>query len=99
MALAIQADTTGVTFSVRVVPRAKRNGVQGVHDGALKVALTSPPVDGAANEAHARFLSDLLGVPRRSVVLVRGERSRTKTLRIEGTTAEAVRALARDSGP
>lgn len=83
----------GVTFEVRVAPRASRSQVLGVHDGALKVALTAPPVDGAANAALVKLLAKALGVPKGAVALLAGERSRDKTLRVDGATAAAVRAL------
>ena len=86
-----------VTFGVRVQPRAKRDAILGVHDGALKVALTAPPVEGAANEALVSLLAGALGVPRRDVTILRGTASRSKTLRVVGTSSAAVRALATGS--
>lgn len=83
-----------VTFRVKVAPRAKREGVTGTIDGALKIALTAPPVDGAANEALIAFVAKALGVAKRDVEIVRGASSRDKTLRVAGGTAGAVRALA-----
>jgi uncharacterized protein (TIGR00251 family) len=80
--------------SVHVQPRASRNEVVGLHGTALKVRLHAPPVDGAANDALVMFLAERLGVPRRSVRIVAGGGSRAKTVEIDGTTEEAVRALA-----
>ena len=88
-----QAD--GVLFRVRVAPRASREKITGVHDGALKVALTAPPVDGAANLALVKLLAKRLRVARSDVVIVRGESSRDKTVRVSGIDPAAVRALAR----
>ena len=82
-----------VVFSVRVAPRASRSAVLGVHDGALKVALTAPPVEGAANAALIAFLAKALGVPKRDVVIEQGETSRNKRLRVTGVTSEQVVAL------
>lgn len=82
-----------VVFSVRVAPRASRSAVLGVHEGALKVALTAPPVDGAANAALIAFLAKALGVPKRDVVIEQGETSRSKRLRVTGVTREQVVAL------
>ena len=82
-----------VVFSVRVAPRASRSAVLGVHDGALKVALTAPPVEGAANAALIAFLAKALGVPKRDVVIEQGEASRSKLVRVTGVTRERVVAL------
>ena len=68
----------------------------------LRVAVTAPPVDGAANAAVVRALAEALGVPRRAVTIVRGETGRRKTVRIEGPDASAGRrrlAVARACGP
>jgi uncharacterized protein (TIGR00251 family) len=92
-AIAIEERDGAVTFEVRVSPRAAREKVLGVHGGALKLSLSAPPVDGAANEALVAMLARALGVPRAAVALVRGERSRLKRVRVHGITAETVRAL------
>jgi uncharacterized protein len=68
--------------------------VVGTHGAALKVRLLAPPVDGAANEALVALLAEKLGVPRRDVRIVQGGTSRSKVVEIQGTTADAVRALA-----
>ncbi|MCC7538481.1 MAG: YggU family protein [Deltaproteobacteria bacterium] len=94
MALRITEDGDGVTFEVRVVPRASRTAVAGEHDGALKVAIAAPPVDGAANAALVAWLADALDVPKRAVSIVRGETGRSKVVRVLGTTSDAVIALA-----
>jgi uncharacterized protein (TIGR00251 family) len=82
-----------VRLQVRVQPRASRNEIAVQQDGALKVRLTAPPVDGAANEALVAFLADRLGVPRRNVAIVGGMTSRTKTVEVRGTTDAAVKRL------
>lgn len=74
---------------IHVQPRASRNAVVGWHGNALKVALTAPPVDGAANAALVAFIADYLGLKKSQVTLVRGESSRQKTLRVD-MTAQAV---------
>lgn len=79
------------TFEVRVKPRASRAKVVGVHDGALEIALTAPPVDGAANEALVAFVAELCGVPKRDVAIVRGGKSRQKLVRVAGATADSLR--------
>jgi len=82
-----------VTFEVRVAPRASRNRVMGVQDGALKVALTAPPVDGAANEALTKLIAKALGVTKSDVEILRGDRARIKVLRVRGVRAEEVRSV------
>jgi uncharacterized protein len=93
MALSINETTDGVAFDVHVVPRASRSAIVGEHDGCLKVALDAPPVDGAANDALVRLFAKQLGVPRRAVVLVRGQASRRKTLAILGVRAADIAKL------
>ena len=83
-----------VRVAVHVQPRASRSEIIGQHGAALKVRLQAPPVDGAANEALVRLLAEALNVPGRSVRVVAGATSRSKTVEIDGTTADAVRALA-----
>jgi uncharacterized protein (TIGR00251 family) len=82
--LRVRRDEGAITFEVRVAPRASRNRIIGVQEGALKVALTAPPVDGAANEALRKLLAKKFGVSKSAVQIVRGERGRTKLLRVEG---------------
>lgn len=84
-----------VHLSVRAQPRASRDSIVGVHDGALKIAITAPPVDGEANAAIVAFLAKKLGVPKRSVRVVRGDSSREKVVAIEGVSVEAVLAIAK----
>jgi uncharacterized protein (TIGR00251 family) len=85
-------------ITVRVQPKASRNACVVDDAGRIRVALTAPPVDGAANEALMRFLSDLLGLPRRTIRILSGEKSRDKTLSIEGTSTESVLERLRASG-
>lgn len=86
--LRVQPD--GLFVAVKVQPRASRNEVGGLHGGELKVAVTAPPVDSAANEAVVELLAETLGLPRRAVTLVRGQTSRHKVLRLDGLTAPEV---------
>ena len=72
----------GVLLQVSVVPNAKRTEVDGLHDGALRVRLAAPPIDGRANEALVAWIAKQVGVPRRDVELVRGQASRRKQLAI-----------------
>jgi uncharacterized protein (TIGR00251 family) len=88
--LAIRETPDGCTLPVRVHPGAKHDAINGTHDGALKVSLTTPPTDGRANAALIEFLADRLNVPRARVTLLTGAASRTKTLRIVGLTQNEV---------
>ena len=82
----------GCTLAVRVHPGARRNAVTGTHADALKIALSTPPVDGRANEALIAFLADALRLPKSSIALVTGATSRSKLLRITGRTAAQVQS-------
>jgi uncharacterized protein (TIGR00251 family) len=72
---------------VRVVPRAGRSGVAGMRDGALLVRLAAAPVDGAANAELIELLARSLGLPKRRIEIVSGDRSRSKRVRIVGLDA------------
>jgi uncharacterized protein len=91
--LALTRRTSGVRFSVHVQPRASRNEVRGMHNGALRVRLQAPPVDGAANAALVELLADSLGVPRRSVRVIAGETARLKVVEVEGVSPADVQRL------
>ncbi|HET9183842.1 MAG TPA: DUF167 domain-containing protein [Candidatus Angelobacter sp.] len=80
-----------MTFAVRVQPRARKNAITGVVGDALKLAVTSPPVEGRANQAVIEFFADLFAIPRSSVSIASGETSRNKIVRVVGITAESVR--------
>jgi uncharacterized protein len=79
-----------VSLEVLVQPRASRQKIGPVHDGRLKLAVTSPPVDGEANAAVVELLSATLAVSRSSVEVIAGASSRRKTIRIRGLSAAAV---------
>jgi hypothetical protein len=76
-----------------VQPRARTNQIVGRHGDALKVRLTAPPVDGAANEALVELLAATFGIPRRAVTIVTGASSRTKVVELDGVSEDRVRAL------
>lgn len=84
----ISPTATGVRLRLRIQPRASREEVAGVAGDAIRVRLTAPPVDGAANEALIRFLAARLGVPRSAVELVSGRAGRTKLVAIAGLSVE-----------
>ncbi len=91
--LDVTEEPHGITFSVRVSPRASRSAVLGQLDGALKLALAAPPVDGHANAELCALLSRLLSVPKSAISIVRGERGKSKRVRVEGATAAQLRRL------
>ena len=80
-----------VTFAVKVHPRAKKDAITGEVGDALKLSLTTPPVEGRANEACVEFFAKLLKVPRSSVTIASGAASRNKVIRVAGMTAQTVR--------
>ncbi len=88
--LTVVAKDGELRFEVHAKPRAKRTSIIGVraHDGALEVALAAPPVDGAANAELVKMLAGALGVPKRSVRIIRGDGARTKLVGVSGLDAE-----------
>lgn len=73
-----------ITITVRVTPRSSRSEVVGMADGVLRVRLTSPPVEGAANEELVRVLAKAYHVPKSEIVIISGINARTKLVRITG---------------
>jgi uncharacterized protein (TIGR00251 family) len=82
-------------FTVRVIPRAARSSITGEHDGALRVRLAAPPVDGAANEELLRVLAHALNLPARNIEIKSGHTSKLKQIRAKGATREQLETLAR----
>jgi uncharacterized protein (TIGR00251 family) len=80
----------GATFAVRVIPRAAKNALAGEHDGALKVRLVAPPVEGRANAALEEYLAGWLGVRPAQVRVVAGHTSRQKMVAVVGLSAEEI---------
>lgn len=78
-------------LAIYVQPRSSRNGLVCIHDQAIKLALTSPPVDDAANKALISFFSSFFKISRQQVILYKGQQSRRKQVIIEGLSAEAIR--------
>ncbi|MGZ8899720.1 MAG: DUF167 domain-containing protein [Limisphaerales bacterium] len=83
----LRESAEGLYLSVKLQPRASRNQIQGLHGNELKIAVTAPPVDSAANSALLDFLAAQLGLPRSAIQLVRGQTSRHKTIFIAGVRA------------
>jgi len=86
--LNIAETQAGLLLEVVVQPRSSRNQIVGEFDGALKIKLTAPPVEGEANQALVAFLSQKLKLSKSQVSLSKGESSRHKTLLIKGINKE-----------
>jgi len=82
--LEIREKATGLEVRLHVSPRAKQSEIAGVHNRALRVRVTAPPVDDAANRAIIELVSARLGIPKSSLALPSGLRSRDKILHIKG---------------
>jgi uncharacterized protein (TIGR00251 family) len=82
----ISAQSDGVLIAIKLQPRASRNEIGQVLGNELRIKVTAPPVDAAANEALLRLLAETLDCPRGAVQLVRGQTSRHKTVRVNGVT-------------
>jgi len=87
----LQESAAGISFAVKVHPRAKKNAITGEVGDALKMSLTAPPVEGRANQACIEFLANLLKVSRSSVTIASGENSHRKVIRVAGLSAEEVK--------
>jgi len=81
-----------VLLPVFVQPRASRNALAGIHGGALKLQVTAPPVEGAANDACIRFLAGVLGLHRSQLSIVQGSQARRKIIRITQASAAELHA-------
>ncbi len=88
--LHLQKDSS-VIVDVHVMPNAARTQIQGLHDGALRVRLHAPPVDGKANLALQAWLAETLGVPKSAVALLRGASARRKQLRVAAASTGQAR--------
>ncbi|MGC1456081.1 MAG: DUF167 domain-containing protein [Nitrospirota bacterium] len=82
-----------VTLSIRIQPRASKNEIVAMANGGLKIRLTAPPVDGAANEALVKFLADTLSIPKSNVEIISGHTAREKIVRISGISDTEVKRL------
>lgn len=96
LAFSITEEAGSIRFDIQVVPRASRNHLGPVVGDRLKVQLTAPPVDGAANEALRRFLAGAFRVPSRQVEIIHGETGRKKRVRVIGATRADLLSLLGD---
>jgi uncharacterized protein len=92
MTLALTDKQEGLVIKVAVLPRASRNQVAGLKEDALKIKLTAPPVEGAANKACLQFLAKSLGLPKSKLAILSGESSRTKRILIRLNPEEGERS-------
>jgi len=87
----LESTPAGPVLSVHVVPRASKTQLGELMEGAIKIRLREPPVEGKANKALLKFLAKILGVSGSAAVLLSGETARRKRVLIRGVTAEEVR--------
>ena len=88
----LAAVAEGTIVSLHIQPRASKNEIIGVQGEALKVRLTSPPVEGAANKLCCEFIAKQCGVAKQTISIQSGEKSRKKRLLISGVKSDAVQA-------
>ena len=81
------------TLSIRVLPRSSKNEIVGKQDDVYRIKLTAPAIEGKANKALTTLLAKRLGLPKANIQIISGERSRAKTIRIQGLRPEQVEAL------
>jgi len=91
--LDLREEGEGVAFRIRVQPKASRDEVIGLHARALKVRVTAPPAEGAANDACVGLFARLLKVPKGHIHIVRGGRSRDKWIQIRGSNRDRILTL------
>lgn len=84
-----------IVFGVRVLPRASTSEIAGEHDGALKVKLKSPPVEGAANAELIKVLAKFFDVPKSAVEILKGQTAKTKQIKIAGAKIERFAGIAK----
>lgn len=92
MSVELKEDSRGVLLPILAQPKARRNGLTGVHDGRLRVAVTQPPEKGKANAAIVKLLAKSLGLKRSQIELVSGETSSRKLLAISGLSRDELEA-------
>jgi len=89
----LKESKSGITFSIKVHPRAKKNAITGTVSDALKLALTAPPVEGRANEAVIDFFAKLLRLPRASITIAAGQSSRNKLISVSGMSVQSLHQI------
>lgn len=91
--LNISETADGIIFNIYVQPRASRNEFCGICGNELKLRITSPPIEGSANKLCTEFLADFLGIAKTRVSILRGEKSRHKTIKAVNVKKEEFLAL------
>ena len=86
-------DSRGLTFTVRIVPRASRSEITGEQNGSLRVRIAAPPVAGAANQELIKLLAKTFKLPQKAVEIVAGATSKNKMVRIQGADATRLQQL------
>lgn len=90
----LEQDKHGILIRLYIQPRASKNEIVGIHGGtALKIRLTSPPVDGAANSACIEFLANILGIRKSNVEILSGQKSRIKQIKLSGISLQETENL------
>lgn len=89
----IESITGGVRVHLFIQPKSSKNEVVGPHNGEIKIKITAPPIDGRANEGLIEFLSDYFDIPKRNVLLVKGDTGRHKTVDLLGISESQARQL------
>jgi uncharacterized protein (TIGR00251 family) len=82
-----------LTFAVRVTARASRSEIAGEHNGALRVRIAAPPVEGAANRELTKLLAKTFKLPQSAVEIIAGNNSKNKTIRIHGADAAVLEQI------
>lgn len=91
--IGLREEADGVSFEVRVQPRSSKTEISGIQDGILRVRLTMPPVDGAANKQCIELLSRKMKIPKRAIRIASGASARRKRLKISGLGIEEVKHI------
>lgn len=91
--IGLREEADGVSFEVRVQPRSSKTEISGIQDGILRVRLTAPPVDGAANKQCIELLSRKMKVPKRFIIIASGVSARRKRLKVQGLGIEEVKDI------
>lgn len=89
----IEATSNGFRLRLLIQPKASKSEIVGPHNGALKIRIQAPPIEGRANEALIEFLSDIFHLPKRSIELLRGETGRTKTVEVTGLSFDKAKVI------
>ncbi|HBA26063.1 MAG TPA: YggU family protein [Nitrospinae bacterium] len=90
MVLNLKEDKNGVVFTVKVQPRSSKNEICGIYGDAVKIKLTSPPVEGEANESLINFLSKSLNICKGQIEIIGGHKSKNKLIKMRGVKRERI---------